>query len=174
VSDEDQTRRLLWSIAGPTGPMASTEQRNEARTKLVTGDSLRAACKLLDVITAGGHPSDVDTRDLEIEAADLLSELARDPRVIEQLLLAMEQRVTRMTALDALALSGEVGARPGLAALVRSPSITNWNEAELVGLASAVGSVDGMEALESMTALLERFGGSRAIRDEVAKFEGSP
>lgn len=167
-----RTSRLLWSLAGPSGPMRTADDNGRERAELLRGDALDAADNLLAVIKEEYRPANVKPRDVEIEAAELLSELARDPRVIERLLEAVDSRDTRILALDSLGLSGETAAGAHLAALSQSAAIRVWNEDELVALASAIGLVDGPDAPAGLACLRELSDGRDALREELRKFHG--
>ena len=164
-----QTARMLWSLAGPQGPMRSDAETERTRRVLVSGDPQLATSRLLDALRAGAPPADVTPEDLSIEAAELFSELLRAPGddVLNLLLGALEDPPTRTAALDAIALSADQRAARPLAELVRRHSYEDWSERELVKLASALGSLSGAEARGAIAALAAHGGWPSVVQNEI-------
>lgn len=170
MTRNDRVAELLWSLAGPGGPLRPEDEDERQRSELIAGDPASAAMSLLNVLRSREPPPGVAPADVAMETAMLLSELARDPGVVELLLAALEAPTTRIAALDALALSGERSAVPALVALAQSDALRGWSESDLVSLASALGSMDTPEAQLALEALGARWP-SAALDHELAKFK---
>jgi len=163
------TARLLWSLAGPRGPMRSAAEDDRQRQALLAGDPVVAARRLLEALRSSTPPAPVRLEDVEIEAADLLSELLRAPgaEVLTLLDHALAEPATRTVALDAFALSAETRAGPRLAALVDRGEYADWSDRELIKLASALGCVQGDHARRAIANLNAHGGWPKNVQDEM-------
>lgn len=139
----------LIKLAGPLGPLGTTEENDRLRAALKAGDPLTAAQRVLSAVTSRpALPPHVKRRAFEFEAAELLNDLTRDPRVQLELERALTDKASRSVALDAIALGAEQRFGPALAALALTElEQPNLSESELIRLASAIGAVAGDQAL---------------------------
>jgi hypothetical protein len=156
MADPARVAALLWSLAGPRGPMRPADEEERQRAELLQGNPVDAASALLHALRTSSPPPGVDIADAEGAAADLLSDLAADPAVVDLLIDALGASQTRAAALDALGLSGERAAEGPLAALIESRGYEGWTEREIVKLVSAVGMVAGPEARTALDTLAGR------------------
>jgi hypothetical protein len=138
----------LVKLAGPLGPLGSSEENDRLRAAVKAGDPLAAAQRVLGAVAGRPPlPPHVERRTFEFEAAELLNDLARDASVRLELGRALAVQASRAVALDAMALSADQRFGPALAALVRAElERPNLSEHELISLASALGAVAGDEA----------------------------
>jgi hypothetical protein len=147
--------------------MRTDEDDELERHKLLAGDPPVAAARILDALHLGPLPAGVAITDLQAEAADLLSELAADPRVMVLLVDAIGVTPTRTASLDAIALSGEQAAASPLAVVVRSGDYDRWSEREVIKLVSALGSVGGPQSRAAIDAISRRRAWSSAVEREL-------
>src|SRR4051812_7572304 len=107
----------LVKLAGPLGPFGSMEENERLRAGLKAGDPLAAAQRILGAVASQPSlPLQVEKRAFEFEAAELLNDLAGDPRVRFELERALADKTSRPVALEAIALSADQQFGPALAA----------------------------------------------------------
>jgi hypothetical protein len=147
--------------------MKLPDDEERQRAELRGGDPVDAAHTLLQVLRTSIPPHGVEISAIRAAAADLLSDLARSPAVVELLVGALDSPSTRIVALHALALSGERTAGPPLAMLVDTCGYVDWTQEEMVGLASALGMIDGAEAIAAIALLAQRGPWPEAVEREI-------
>ena len=146
---------VLVRLAGPLGPAGSLEEQERLRETLKGGDPLVAAGRLLRAVGRQPPlPPNVERATYEFEAAEILGDLAKDPRVRLELERALGDQILRSVALEALALCANPASEDALVALAKAEHERPFlGEDDLVRLASAIGMVGGERAAATLAGL---------------------